>query len=203
MIVKAREEGRGNRSSASESNIQVGLENLLKCVAFCINEVDCRRKLLLEYFGEDFPKEGCNKTCDNCQRPGKATGLDCSAHARAIAALIRTVQANRLPRLTLVRTGKLYSGSKDKELAMYQPSLSQVLNDHSTDLKDVGKITKTLADRLLIEMIVKRFLDEEVEMNGMGFSSGESYTYILSDKTHYTNTFYTVVMAAVVVFSGA
>ncbi len=29
----------------------------------------CRRKFLLHYFGEDYPEEECNKTCDNCKNP--------------------------------------------------------------------------------------------------------------------------------------
>ena len=29
----------------------------------------CRRKILLHYFGENFDEENCNKMCDNCRHP--------------------------------------------------------------------------------------------------------------------------------------
>lgn len=31
----------------------------------------CRRKMLLHYFGEEFPEKDCNKMCDNCRHPKK------------------------------------------------------------------------------------------------------------------------------------
>ncbi|CAM9742081.1 unnamed protein product, partial [Hapterophycus canaliculatus] len=42
------------------------LQEVYKCVRFCINEVECRRALILEFFGERFHRENCRGTCDNC-----------------------------------------------------------------------------------------------------------------------------------------
>ncbi len=42
----------------------------------------CRRKLLLHYFGEEFPEEDCEKMCDNCAYPkpkGKCFRADVSS----------------------------------------------------------------------------------------------------------------------------
>jgi superfamily II DNA helicase RecQ len=47
-------------------NYKSCVSNLLKCVSYCTNEVDCRRILLLDYFGEKFASQSCNFTCDNC-----------------------------------------------------------------------------------------------------------------------------------------
>lgn len=45
------------------------LTNLKEVVLYCENRTRCRRQYLVEYFGgEKFPREQCNRTCDNCQR---------------------------------------------------------------------------------------------------------------------------------------
>ncbi|KAJ3444351.1 atp-dependent DNA helicase q-like 4a [Anaeramoeba flamelloides] len=52
-------------------NTQTQLSNKKKLdliVSYCENIIDCRRKLLLEYLGEEFDPIHCNKTCDNCKR---------------------------------------------------------------------------------------------------------------------------------------
>ena len=41
--------------------------NLRQVITFCENVIDCRRKQVLHYFGEEFDPVNCNKTCDNCQ----------------------------------------------------------------------------------------------------------------------------------------
>ena len=46
------------------------MDNLKHVVHFCENQMDCRRALQLNYFGEEFTREECikmkNTTCDNC-----------------------------------------------------------------------------------------------------------------------------------------
>ena len=38
-------------------------------VAYCEEQVECRRVILLSHFGEtNFTAAGCHKTCDVCQR---------------------------------------------------------------------------------------------------------------------------------------
>ncbi len=37
-------------------------------VAFCEEQMECRRVLLMDHFGERFFKAHCNSTCDTCAR---------------------------------------------------------------------------------------------------------------------------------------
>jgi bloom syndrome protein len=58
------------------------LENLNKMANYCENEVECRRALQLEHFGEKFDKINCNKTCDNCRDPRPIIRIDYSKEAK-------------------------------------------------------------------------------------------------------------------------
>ena len=45
-----------------------GLKNLYFMVAFCLNEVECRRKMIATSFGEAWKSEDCPLACDVCQK---------------------------------------------------------------------------------------------------------------------------------------
>ena len=47
----------------------IGRQLLKETANYCESSV-CRRKLLLHYFGENYPEENCNN-CDNCKHPKK------------------------------------------------------------------------------------------------------------------------------------
>ena len=45
------------------------MHNVHVQVAYCEEQVECRRVILLSHFGEtNFTAAGCHKTCDVCQR---------------------------------------------------------------------------------------------------------------------------------------
>lgn len=117
MILKGREEGRGNggyQQRGQQENLRVSKENLLRCVEFCIDEGECRRKMLLEYFGESFPASQCEKTCDNCRLAHLTTSLDLTQSARACLEVLKEVTRDRrsYQQLTLVKFARVCSGSK-------------------------------------------------------------------------------------------
>ncbi|MCB9251444.1 MAG: DNA helicase RecQ [Flavobacteriales bacterium] len=47
---------------------EIGSQLIFEMSSFAESS-QCRRKLLLHYFGEDFDEENCNKMCDNCRHP--------------------------------------------------------------------------------------------------------------------------------------
>ncbi len=50
------------------SEQEIGKQLLHEIVSFSESAM-CRRKVLLNYFGEEFSEEKCNKHCDNCSNP--------------------------------------------------------------------------------------------------------------------------------------
>jgi ATP-dependent DNA helicase RecQ len=52
-----------------ESEKEIGRQLLLETKAYAESSL-CRRKLILNYFGEEYPKENCGN-CDNCKHPKK------------------------------------------------------------------------------------------------------------------------------------
>lgn len=56
------------REGSNQDTQSNQLNNLNRMVNFCENLVDCRRKLILQYFGEEMKPELCNNTCDNCKK---------------------------------------------------------------------------------------------------------------------------------------
>lgn len=189
MIIKARDE---SGASFPQHNRNMQIDNLLSSVSFCVNDVDCRRKLLLNYFGENFDPQQCRNTCDNCCNATAISTLTVTAHAQLICAIVKAVEAPRsgrggggVTRLTFLKMAKLYTASaagKDKDTAKYiaaLPVIADCLKKRDDLIAKEGgkdkqnKLTKILVERLLMEMVVKKYLDEDVEENGMGFSNGE------------------------------
>jgi ATP-dependent DNA helicase RecQ len=47
---------------------EIGSQLIFEMSSFAESS-QCRRKILLHYFGENFDEENCNKMCDNCRHP--------------------------------------------------------------------------------------------------------------------------------------
>ncbi len=56
--------------SKGEAEKEIGRQLLQETKAYAESSI-CRRKMLLHYFGEDYPKDNCDN-CDNCKHPKKS-----------------------------------------------------------------------------------------------------------------------------------
>ncbi|MDO4172531.1 MAG: ATP-dependent DNA helicase RecQ, partial [Prevotellaceae bacterium] len=65
---------------------EIGRHLLQETAAYAESSI-CRRKMLLKYFGEDYPKDNCGN-CDNCRHPKKKIEA-----ANGLAAIITAVTA--------------------------------------------------------------------------------------------------------------
>lgn len=46
-----------------------GLINLYSMICYCLNESECRRKVIAKYFDEVWQSNDCHEMCDVCTRP--------------------------------------------------------------------------------------------------------------------------------------
>jgi len=137
---------------------------LNEMIAFC-KSTTCRRRTLLEYFGDEHeatPREFC---CDICDAPEKfqkasaATLPDAapSTHGADIHSVLQNLDALR-PRVGKAKLEKLLRGAKSKELANFAEDhpLRGVLAGSKTDL-------------------VKKFLNELIDEGILAQASEEEY----------------------------
>jgi superfamily II DNA helicase RecQ len=66
---------------------------------YCMDQVTCRRQMILNYFSEEFHPYNCRQNCDNCVRKAEELmtkkPVDLTPEATAIAAVIREIYETR------------------------------------------------------------------------------------------------------------
>jgi bloom syndrome protein len=98
-----------SHSKNAGDNKKREMDNLLKCVDFCLNETECRRVQLLAYFGETFPRDACNKTCDNCKSDASIEQTeDVTVFAENILKLLQELVSKGYTNLTVNKIIKVY-----------------------------------------------------------------------------------------------
>ncbi|GAM24623.1 hypothetical protein SAMD00019534_077980 [Acytostelium subglobosum LB1] len=143
-----------NSTGSTHASIRENMENLNRIVGYCENPVDCRRKLQLQYLGEDsFDKEMCKKTCDNCLSTDPITRRDVTEDARTLLKIVQ--QAKDEPIGTIK---DIYKGSKNKRMIERKyVDLPQHGAGKSADPHEV--------DRILHQMILMDILEEDIIAN--------------------------------------
>ncbi|QSZ66469.1 DNA helicase RecQ [Methanofollis aquaemaris] len=75
---------------SNEGHIRIAVRKLQEMLDYC-ETTGCRRKYLLNYFGEEYGGENCG-LCDNCDHPGETVdGTEC---ARTIIACVEQLPTN-------------------------------------------------------------------------------------------------------------
>jgi len=67
--------------------------------AYCENTVDCRRKIVLSYFGEEFNEENCNPKCDNCNNRSSSVMKDVSKQGLEILKIVEELEKKQKKKL--------------------------------------------------------------------------------------------------------
>eukprot|EP00727_Mastigamoeba_balamuthi_P007638 m51a1_g3495 putative dna helicase (1156) ;mRNA; r:810182-814573 len=128
-------------------------DNLLKMVAYCENQVECRRAMQLEYFGEKFDKAECHKTCDNCIEASETQVVDRSVEAHSILGLVDGItQSENCPSTLLIDA---FRGSRSK----------RILSGSITTMPGYGagkELKKTDCQRIIQQMKMAGLLAEIV-----------------------------------------
>jgi superfamily II DNA helicase RecQ len=142
-------------------------------MSYCENKVDCRRRLVLAYFGENFDKEKCHGTCDNCEQSSIYRLVDTANHVKN---LIHLVKAYKEQTLTINHCIDIYKGAKKAKI--------REGNDDNLEWYGLGsEFSKHDLERILHEMFFKNIVKEIYVTNKIGFSNG--YMALGSDYRRY------------------
>ncbi|GAA5871760.1 hypothetical protein JCM8547_008135 [Rhodosporidiobolus lusitaniae] len=136
--------------------------NLRRVVQYCMNESDCRRSQVLQYFGENFPREMCHKTCDNCVAPKNLEERDVGELGRDAVGLVKEMQMDK--GVTMLYAIDVFRGSKSQKIA----------NAGHDKLPHAGRgssIDRGDAERLFQLLAAEQILGERYERNGLGFTN--------------------------------
>lgn len=97
--------GRGRRAPSSarpattpmnEGQVLRNTQGLAKMASYCLNNIECRRSLLLAHFDEHFESSKCDPKCDNCKNTsGVVCNVDVTDHALAITEIVGVCQRSR------------------------------------------------------------------------------------------------------------
>ncbi|ORD94365.1 HUS2 [Enterospora canceri] len=131
-------------------------QELFNVVQYCDNKVECRRKLVLKHFNEEFDSANCKETCDNCARNKKGTFADYTKEAKEMHSLLRDL--NRGGYATLIQLVDLYRGSKNKKTAELSSKMS------NRNLVGNGKrVSKETLVKIVQKMVQQGALENKIE----------------------------------------
>ncbi|KAI8618457.1 P-loop containing nucleoside triphosphate hydrolase protein [Chytriomyces sp. MP71] len=157
MYDKMIQKGDGN--AAQKERLR---NNVRMMVSYCQDEFECRRKQVLQYFGETFDRIQCNRTCDNCKNQLPFVSKDITDDAKDILSLCREIPHGQ--NITLITLMDIYKGSKN----------AKIMKDDLNSLQGYGKgekYNRTEIERIFRELIVHDYLGEEPIWNKGGYAS--------------------------------
>ncbi|EJS44156.1 sgs1p [Saccharomyces arboricola H-6] len=144
-------------------NKEKHLNKLQQVMAYCDNVTDCRRKLVLSYFNEDFDSKLCHKNCDNCRNSANVINeeRDVTEPAKKIVKLVERIQNERV---TIIYCQDIFKGSRSSRIVQAN---HDTLEEHG-----LGKaMQKSEIERIFFHLITIRVLQEYSIMNNSGFAS--------------------------------
>jgi len=97
-------------------------DDLRRVIGFCFNDVDCRRKQVLAFFGETFDPVMCQGRCDNCRNTDNIEAKDVSLEAANLLKLadaIINVDEEQVTQTQLVNAVRGMKGAKGRSQPLF------------------------------------------------------------------------------------
>jgi bloom syndrome protein len=123
-----------------------------RVAAYCLNEVDCRRSLVLGHFGEHFERQSCKGTCDNCKARNDGCAVvtkDLTAHAIDAVRLFKQCEVQGNGCVSLLQLTQAFRGQNNQAIR----------NGGFNQCEAYGsgkKLSAQEAERLLQELVLGR-----------------------------------------------
>ena len=159
---------------------EIGKQLLLETVSYAESSV-CRRKLLLHYFGEEYPKENC-EACDNCLHP-KSQFEGSDAVVNVLETILAVKEKFKADHVANILAGKVTSAIKSYK-------------HHKLEFFGVGEDKDEKFWNMVIrQALIAKFLVKDIENygllkltpNGMEFLEKPS-SFMLAEDHDYADT---------------
>ena len=134
------------------SEQEIGKQLLLETVAYAESN-RCRRKILLNYFGEDYPQENCGN-CDNCLHPKKL--FEGQEYLATVLELVDSMKEN----FKVDHLANILAGETNSIIKSYKHHLSEFFGMG----KDKG-VRFWIA--IIRQAVVMHFLHKDLEQYGL------------------------------------
>jgi len=131
---------------------EIGKQLLLETVSYAESSV-CRRKLLLHYFGEEYPNENC-EACDNCLHP-KAQFEGSEAVVNVLETILAVKEKFKADHIANILAGKVTSAIKSYK-------------HHKLEFFGIGEDKDEKFWNMVIrQALIAKFLVKEIENYGL------------------------------------
>jgi ATP-dependent DNA helicase RecQ len=131
---------------------EIGKQLLLETVSYAESSV-CRRKLLLHYFGEEYPKENC-EACDNCLHP-KSQFEGSDAVVNVLETILAVKEKFKADHVANILAGKVTSAIKSYK-------------HHKLEFFGVGEDKDEKFWNMVIrQALIAKFLVKDIENYGL------------------------------------
>jgi ATP-dependent DNA helicase RecQ len=131
---------------------EIGKQLLLETVSYAESSV-CRRKLLLHYFGEEYPKDNC-EACDNCLHP-KAQFEGSDAVVNVLETILAVKEKFKADHIANILAGKVTSAIKSYK-------------HHKLEFFGIGEDKDEKFWNMVIrQALIAKFLAKDIENYGL------------------------------------
>ena len=154
MLKKMIDEGEGNYQQKERQ-----INMLRRVIQFCENKSDCRRVQVLSYFSENFEREQCQSTCDNCTSSATFTSFDFTAYARHAVKLLERLYGTQV---TLLQCVDIIRGKSSKKS-------SDAGHNAFPEYGTAASIERGDVERMFYHLVTDGALEEYSKMNNANF----------------------------------
>jgi ATP-dependent DNA helicase RecQ len=131
---------------------EIGKQLLLETVSYAESSV-CRRKLLLHYFGEEYPRENC-EACDNCLHP-KAQFEGSESVVNVLETILAVKEKFKADHIANILSGKVTSAIKSYK-------------HHKLEYFGIGdEKDEKYWNMVIRQALIARFLTKDIENYGL------------------------------------
>jgi bloom syndrome protein len=137
---------------------------------FCLNDVDCRRMLLLNHFSEKFDPNTCNGTCDNCASTAEVSEIDLTTSAILFVKMIQELESRHM-KITGPISIHAFRGTSKQSMAQR----------NFVTLENFAKgahVSADLVKRLLDNLVARQILATDLEEASVKNRAPVSYVYV-------------------------